>query len=659
MTGRHTQSKPTTWEELRGPVAALVVQALLAVALVVADRLLDSTVVLVLLALPVVLLCVLVFVFIRTRGLRPWFAITAAAVLLATVVTAGVAIFVLPPDGEEVGCAPPVELRALAAPSRLATVTELAEAYERSTATGNEGCALVDVFSYTPPSYQEAVAALAGGWEGTALRDVGPRPDLWFPESTSEVDQVEGEILGTGVGLVLRHEVVAHSPLVVAVAGSAVSPEGNTLRETLRWSDLTATAERYGWSLVRPDPSASATGELVLTAMYGGAASPADATAAARDAELRIAAGLDGGGYPLSDTEPLLCRHRQAGAAGTALLITEQAMVRFNRGDPLGVCPAAVPAAGVQPAAGTATGCQAADPLLAFYPTAPHAVDLTAVTLRWPDRTEPAHPEATALREWLAGSEGHPALRASGLRPPAAAAGGTASPISIECGAIPEAFPDLANRAPPTEAARAQAQTAYLAAQRPGRVLIALDVSGSMKEPTPVGLSRLEVATTAVEGSLARLGDNDELGLWVFPDRRGPRERVPIGPAATPHRDVPRRQAAADSLGDLTPGGGTPLHRTIVDGVAAVGPDPEQVTAVVVVTDGVDNSEDPEADEALAALGQDDGVRVFVVAVGEASCELEAIAGVTRRTGGECIRADFPTLESQLTRLFGVLWSGG
>jgi len=135
--------------------------------------------------------------------------------------------------------------------------------------------------------------------------------------------------------------------------------------------------------------------------------------------------------------------------------------------------------------------------------------------------------------------------------------------------------------------------------------------------------TRFEVATRAIQQSLRLMSDRDEFGLWVFPadaEGRGTRQLVPIGRGDATADGLPRREAAVAALGRVTPAGGTPLHRTIVDGVRAVGPTGEdRVTALVVVTDGEDTSSGLTPAQVTAAV-RDKQVRVLVIAVGEAHC---------------------------------------
>ena len=70
--------------------------------------------------------------------------------------------------------------------------------FEQSTTVGRSGCEAVDVTAYASPGMQYAQMAFAN-WQqeeqkGSALvpdPDVGPPPDVWIPDSTSEIPAAE------------------------------------------------------------------------------------------------------------------------------------------------------------------------------------------------------------------------------------------------------------------------------------------------------------------------------------------------------------------------------------------------------------------------------------------------------------------------------------
>ena len=83
-------------------------------------------------------------------------------------------------------------------------------------------------------------------------------------------------------------------------------------------------------------------------------------------------------------------------------------------------------------------------------------------------------------------------------------------------------------------------------------------------------------------------------------------------------------------------------HPAILAGIQAVGAG----GVLVMLTDGANNVDEVSLDQA----GQG-GVRVMVLAFGEASCTTQALVDVTNRTGGSCRQASVDTLRADLTEL--------
>jgi Mg-chelatase subunit ChlD len=153
----------------------------------------------------------------------------------------------------------------------------------------------------------------------------------------------------------------------------------------------------------------------------------------------------------------------------------------------------------------------------------------------------------------------------------------------------------------------------------------------------------------------------DEFGLWVFrANARGaaPRVLVPVGPRDAEIAGASRRELALSRLATTSPGGNTPLHDTIVAGVRELGSGKDDaVTGLVVLTDGRDTA------SAIDSAGVEErvrgrGVRVFVVAIGEATCAERTLRGVTEHTAGACLETRADGLDAVLVELFDLLWGG-
>jgi len=181
---------------------------------------------------------------------------------------------------------------------------------------------------------------------------------------------------------------------------------------------------------------------------------------------------------------------------------------------------------------------------------------------------------------------------------------------------------------------------AFQKAQRRSRVLLALDVSGSMEAPAPPGPgTRLSVVTEGILQALPSVRPTDALGLWLFPGDPSGRtinRAVPVGRLSELVGPIPRAQAVSETLDLATPSGNTPLFRAMVDGVAALGPsDDTTANKLVVITDGEDTTSDLTPDQVLDGV-RDRNVRVFVITVGETSCAAAPLESLADITGGAC-----------------------
>jgi hypothetical protein len=540
------------------------------------------------------------------------------------------------------GCPYAVELRVLASPADVGLVGHLADAYVDWAAARNGGCAAVRpyVFSASPDQVR---AGLLSAWSQEYLRDVGPRPDVWLPESSLDVGQLAAATgQGGQPGLVTGQASIGWSPLVLAVPKDLVSGATGTYRQRTTWRDLLAVLDAGHRGYLRPSPGTSSAGALATLTLYestAGARGQLPDVTSARRLEQRLEQALDQGGYPPGDADALLCRYRQLTDARTALIIPEQALLRLNLG--LSLTAACGPPSGAAP------------PLVAFYPTDTATLDYPYARLRWSTGTDPQSQAAADFGAWLASDSGKAAVLSAGVRPPGPV--GLKEPFSENNGVLPGA-PIAAAWTPDVRTVDA-ALALRTRAGRHGRVLLAVDASGSMNEPAG-GKSgtRFQVAAQGVQEAIQLLGDKDEYGLSVF-HHDAADTLVPIGAGGTPVDGRPRRQATAGRLGGYTPSGGTPLFRAIIEGVADVANgDASRIRALVVLTDGEDTS-GRNLNDVVAAI-RDKHVRVFVLAVGQVRCAADAFVQVTTASAGSCQEADVSTVGERLTELFRTLWGG-
>nr|WP_238547391.1 caspase family protein [Actinoplanes friuliensis] len=528
------------------------------------------------------------------------------------------------------GCPTPVQVRVAAAPGGLTAYREIAAGFEDWVAGRQHGCRGVDLYVY-PVEAGEVTAGLRRGWTtgedgADYLRDAGPQPDVWLPAAATDVPP------GGLRDVIDRVEQVAQTPVVLGVPARARADDG-LRRAVLSWPDLFAAVSRDP-GVVRADFASSVIARMATAKLY--ADGTIDQAVARTTVEQPLEKALDAGTYPVGDEAGLLCRQRAA-RSSTAVIVTEQQLVRFNRGDPLdGACTGAAPPA-------------SADRLLAFYPADTPALEQVVVTLDWQGRAQSATTRAYAtwFVRWLRQIPGRQVLLRAGLRPPGLDAD---EPLGPAYGALTvwpfaRVVPDE-----PDELTRSDTATLHAATRRPGRFLVALDASGSMRTVTPdPDRTRFEVAAAAVEQAATRLGRRDELGLLTF-SGRATREVLPIAPAgADPVGRVHRATAP------IQPAGGTPLYEAVRRGASALRAGPgDPLRTLVVLTDGQDTSGQPRPSAAQTA-----GVRIFVIAVGDVSCADATLAGLATGTGGRCFDAGKGSLEPVLTGLFRAAWETG
>jgi hypothetical protein len=525
------------------------------------------------------------------------------------------------------GCSSPTQLRMVASPETLATARSLAGDYERWTATENHDCPTVEIYVYDAPSdeIRERIQMGTGWLDGSnVLQEIGPQPDVWLATSSHELpDPPDTAIAGTTP--------FAYTPVVLAVpsavAARQVSGQG-------QWADAFQRLADQGVDVVRADPESTELGLLATALLYGPPGQdspPSPHQLGPAEIEQRIAVSLDNGGFPLTDTPGLLCRHRLL-RSSAAVIASEQQVVRFNLGDSLG------------PSCLSRTD----DPeqLVAVYPSDTRSLDQQFVRLSWSE--PPQHQAAADFGTWLLTESGRTAVVRTGLHPVGPYAMG---PTLTTPGIDPDAVPTM-EPIPPAE--WEGTLSAHDAAQRRGRVLFVLDTSGSMATRGPEG-TRSGVAAAAVSAALGGMGPRDEFGLWFFPDAAGTGhvQAVPLGAP-----DQARRDAAQQALNGVRPAGNTPLFRSMIDGAAALpSDDPGRVDAVVVLTDGEDTSSGVGADAVSAALAGT-GVRPVVVTIGEIRCSDAGLTAITTATAGECVDADMTNLDTALRTATAGLWGG-
>lgn len=493
------------------------------------------------------------------------------------------------------GCPQPIEVRVLTSRDAAPAIGEVARKFEQHTAEENHGCRTARLYVFSAPGNQGA-SALRSSWS-QALREIGPHPDVWLPDSTTETNEVVRRTGGIGSAVTIRPGAsVAFSPVVLAVPTPTARDVVSGSEE--KWGDLLTKVGRDGIVISRPNPLLAIDGRLATKALY-------------------------------EQLDPAVVERRVEEAdrprAGAAMITTEQVLWRHNK-----------------------TSCAQKPCLTALYPSDTYHADYPVNLVEWdaPDVSNLAAREpAKQFQAWLATQEGMTALNTAGLRPARQAAG---AEFREEFGVRAGLALDRAEAAP-DEAVWEEFQKKYEQAKRDGRIWLTLDASGSMTEQTATGERRFDIAVEGVSKALTQMGVRDTYGLSVFTNS-DVRTLVPLG-----RRD---KEAAATALRTVQPSGGTPLHQAILDSLDRVGAnDADHISAVIALTDGEDTTSAQTRQDVVNAVRQK-GIRVFVIAVGDVSCAAHALTSITDASGGECRDSTTDTLGEDLAALFRKLWGG-
>ncbi|MFD9705624.1 substrate-binding domain-containing protein, partial [Lentzea sp. NPDC059081] len=272
------------------------------------------------------------------------------------------------------GCPQPTEVRVLTSADAAPVIGEVARKFEQHTAAGSHGCRTARLYVFSAPGNRGAIA-LRSSWSSQDLREVGPHPDVWLPDSTAETAEVVRRTGGIGSAVrILPGESVAFSPVVLGVPTPIAQDVVSSTPE--KWGELFTKVGNTGIAIGRPDPLMAIDGRLATEALYE-SLEPAVVERRVEDA-----------GRPRQDA---------------ATITTEQVLMRHNR-----------------------TSCAQKPCLTALYPSDTYRADYPVNLVEWdaPDVSNLAAREpARRFQAWLGTQEGMTALNAAGLRPSRQAAG--------------------------------------------------------------------------------------------------------------------------------------------------------------------------------------------------------------------------------------------
>ena len=498
----------------------------------------------------------------------------------------------------------------------------------------NDGDAEVDgrcVF-VRPRSVSSGNAAnlIVDGWPNPEVN--GEAPVIWSPAASAWAgivnERAGSELAPAGTPFMLTPLVIAMPQPMAEALGWPDEPIGFAdLRELANDPEGWGSVGHPEWGpfrLGKTNPNYSTSGlNFTIAEYYAATGKTSDLTREdlQRTAAVEFATDIESSVVHYGDiTMTFLNNWFAADSRGTALTyasavaVEEKSVIDYNLGDPDGVL-----AAGEERR-------PPREPLVAIYPeegTLFSDSPFIILNTEWVDDEERA--AAALFEDFVQLPDNQELVMEFGFRPnnPDVA---LAAPIVAENGVDPNQ--PQAELGVPEPAVLVGILDSWAELRKEARVLLVLDVSGSMSDAAGDGRTKLDLAKAAAISALDEFKDEDEVGLWVFSTDLGGehpnwREVVPIGPIAQ------NRDALAAQIDAQIPQQGTPLYdvtqvayETMLEGY-----DPATINAIVLLTDGknddgdlgdddqqfetlIDTLEGPEGESATP-------VRVFTIAYGD------------------------------------------
>jgi Ca-activated chloride channel homolog len=510
----------------------------------------------------------------------------------------------------------------------------------------------------------EAMAALARGWRKSAD---GPRPDVWSPASSAWVRLLQQRTSNTnhaGFNLVPEDppSIVA-TPLVVAMPRPMAEALGWP-RKQLGWADLLdLSRNRQGWrefghpewgvfQLGKTNPNFSTSGlNATIGTFFAATGRTSDLTArdVAAPGVRAFVAGVEQSVVHYGDTTlTFLSNLQRADDRGrglsyiSAVAVEEKSVWDYNQGNPSGD-PATL---GKHPKPHV--------PLVAIYPREGTLLsDNPYVVLPAPWVDGAKRKAAADFLAYLQSGSAQARFERAGFRNYL----GRPGPLITEAnGLLPGHQVTLLS--PPAPAVVDQVLTSWTELRKPAKVLLVIDVSGSMDNLVGgAGNTRLDLAKQAAVNSLSQLAGNDQVGLWIFSTELNGkidyRELVPIGPMNMQVEGVQRRALVKAEVKGLSSESDTGLYDTALASYKFVKGQhsPDAINAVVLLTDGQnDDDSGISLNRLLTGLGtgqSDRPVRMFTISYGS-EADLEVLRRIAQATNGASYDSSDPSSINQI-----------
>jgi Ca-activated chloride channel family protein len=542
---------------------------------------------------------------------------------------------------------------------KIAVLTDLAEAFNDSDLADVDGrCVLV-----RPRSVASGLAAslIPAGWPDPEQN--GAPPVIWSPAASGWAGIVNER---AGATLAPAGTPFMLTPLVIAMPRPMAEALGYP-EQPIGFADLAALAnDPEGWAglghpewgpfrLGKTNPNYSTSGLNFTIAEYYAATGKTSGLTTedlSRPASVELIDQIESSVVHYGDiTMTFLNNWFAQDLRGTSLTyasavaIEEKSVIDYNRGNPDGVL-----SPGEEPRVPRV-------PLVAVYPeegTLYSDNPFIVLDTEWVDAEEKA--AAAAFEAYVQTPENQVKVMEYGFRPnnPSVA---LADPFVAASGVDP-AQP-TSELEVPDPAVLVGVLDAWAEARKEARVLLVLDISGSMGDQGGGGRTKLDLAMEAAASALDEFKDTDEVGLWVFSTELGGpdpnvRDLVPVAPIGE-QRDVLEEQIMAQ-----IPTNGTPLYEVTAAAYETMLEeyDASKINAVVLLTDGDNDDVTPADDEQqftelieTLQTGSEGSssrpVRVFTISYGEAA-DVITLRAISQATAAASYNASNPATINQV-----------
>ncbi|HEX3393771.1 MAG TPA: extracellular solute-binding protein [Acidimicrobiales bacterium] len=598
--------------------------------------------------------------------IRTWTVLAAAAITLAAACTSsGSASSGTAGSGSQAvpkGC---TAVDMASSPEKIDLITDLARRFNGSSASkSGSTCAFVRVQKQSSGVTEQL---LAQGWPDEATN--GPRPTVWSPASSAWGAILDEQLRTAGQPAMVPTGADAPKPLQLTPLVIAMpKPMADALgypQTPIGYGDILKLAQDpAGWGgkghpewgpfrLGKTNPNFSTSALSATIAEYYAATGKTKDLSnedLARPEVDAFARGVESSVVHYGDiTLTFLNNWYRNDARGTALTyasavaVEEKSVIDYNKGNPDGILDP-----GEQPRPPKI-------PLVAIYPKEGTLFsDSPFIVLDAPWVTPQAKDAAHLFEKFVLQPENQQRVLSFGFRPgnPQVAMG---DPITKANGVDPDQPQNVLGV--PDPAVLVKVLELWGQQRKSARVLMVLDVSGSMGEPADnQGNTKLDLAKQAAIDSLGQFKPDDQVGLRIFSTEISATpptdfvDLVPIGPAGT------QRELLATKIRSLTPTQGTPLYSVTRASYTVMRDsfDTARINAVVLLTDG--KNEDP-ADNNLDTLLNDlragnEGqssrpVRIFPIAYGK-DADLGTLRRIAEATNAAAYDATNPTTISSV-----------